>query len=53
MSDFISKLQKLLNQLPSPGCIAFEDDDKIFLLLKNGLSSAIMISRITLCISYL
>jgi len=33
MSDFISKLQMLLNQLPSAGCTAYEDDDKIFLLL--------------------
>jgi hypothetical protein len=33
MSDVISKLQKLLNQLLSAGCTAYEDDDKIFLLL--------------------
>jgi len=35
MSDFISKLQKLLNQLLSAGCTAYEDDDKIFLLLNT------------------
>jgi hypothetical protein len=35
MSDFISKLQKLLNQLLSAGCAAYEDDDKIFLLLNT------------------
>jgi len=35
MSDFISKLQKLLNQLLSAGCPAYEDDDKIFLLLNT------------------
>jgi hypothetical protein len=35
MSDFISKLQKLLTQLLSAGCTAYEDDDKIFLLLKT------------------
>ena len=35
MSDFISKLQKLLNQLLSTGCTAYEDDDKIFLLLNT------------------
>jgi len=33
MSDFISKLQKLLNQLLSAGCTAYEDDDKIFILV--------------------
>jgi hypothetical protein len=32
MSDYISKLLKLLNQLLSDGCTAYEDDDKIFLL---------------------
>jgi hypothetical protein len=37
MSDFISKLQKLLNQLLSAGCTAYEDDEKIFLLLNNTL----------------
>jgi len=35
MSDCISKLQKLLNQLLSPGCTAHEDDDKIFFLLNT------------------
>jgi hypothetical protein len=35
MSDFISKLQKLLTQLHSAGCTAYEDDDKIFLLLNT------------------
>jgi len=35
MSDFISKLQKLLNQLLCAGCTAYEDDDKIFLLLNT------------------
>jgi len=35
MSDFISKLQKLLKQLLSAGCTAYEDDDKIFLLLNT------------------
>ena len=35
MSDFISILQKLLNQLPSAGCTAYEDNDKIFLLLNT------------------
>jgi len=35
MSNFISKLQKLLNQLLSAGCTAYEDDDKIFLLLNT------------------
>jgi len=35
MSDFISKLQKLLNQLLSAGCTAYENDDKIFLLLNT------------------
>jgi len=35
MSDFISKLQKLLNQLLSAGCTAYEDDDKMFLLLNS------------------
>jgi len=35
MSDFISKLQKLLNQLLSAGCTAYEDNDKIFLLLNT------------------
>jgi len=35
MSDFISKLQKVLNQLLSAGCTAYEDDDKIFLLLNT------------------
>jgi len=35
MSDFISKLHKLLNQLLSAGCTAYEDDDKIFLLLNT------------------
>jgi len=35
MSDFISKLQKLLNQLLSAGCTAYEDDDNIFLLLNT------------------
>jgi len=35
MSEFISKLQKLLNQLLSDWCTAYEDDDKIFLLLNT------------------
>jgi len=35
MSDFISKLQKLLNQLLSAGCTAYEDDEKILLLLNT------------------
>jgi len=35
MSDFISKLQKLLNQLLRAGCTAYEDDDKISLLLNT------------------
>jgi len=35
MSDLISKLQKLLNQFLSAGCTAYEDDDKIFLLLNT------------------
>jgi len=35
MSDFISKLQKPLNQLLSAGCTAYEDDDKIFLWLNT------------------
>jgi hypothetical protein len=35
MSDFLSKLQKLLNQLVSAGCTAYEDNDKIFLLLNT------------------
>jgi hypothetical protein len=35
MSNFISKLQKLLNQLLSAGCTSYEDDDKIFLLLNT------------------
>jgi len=35
MSDFISKLQKLLNQLLSAGCTTYEDDAKIFLLLNT------------------
>jgi hypothetical protein len=35
MSDFISKLQRLLNQLLSAGCTAYEDDNKIFLLLNT------------------
>jgi hypothetical protein len=35
MSDSISKLQKLLNQLLSARCTAYEDDDKIFLLLNT------------------
>jgi len=35
MSDFISKLQTLLNQLLSAGCTAYVDDDKIFLLLNT------------------
>jgi hypothetical protein len=36
MSDFISKLQKLLNQLLSAECTAYEDDDKNFLLLNTS-----------------
>ena len=35
MSDFISKLQKLLIELLSACCTAYEDDDKIFLLLNT------------------
>jgi hypothetical protein len=35
MSDFITKLHKLLNQLLSTGCPAYEDDDKIVLLLNT------------------
>jgi hypothetical protein len=35
MLDFISKLQKFLNQLLSAGCTAYEDDDKIVLLLNT------------------
>jgi len=35
MSDFISILHELLNQLLSAGCTAYEDDDKIFLLLNT------------------
>ena len=37
MSDFISKLQKLLNQLLSAGCTVYEDDDKVFFLLNTLL----------------
>jgi len=35
MSDFIPKLQKLLHQLLSAGCTAYEYDDKIFLLVNT------------------
>ena len=35
MSEFISKLQNLLNQLLSAGYAAYEDDEKIFLLLNT------------------
>jgi hypothetical protein len=35
MSDFISKLKKLINQLLSAGCTAYEDDDKNVLLLNT------------------
>jgi hypothetical protein len=35
MSDFVSKLQKLLNQLLSAGCTVYGDDDKIFRLLNT------------------
>jgi hypothetical protein len=35
MSDFISKMQKLLKQLLSAGCTAYGDDDKIFLLFNS------------------
>jgi hypothetical protein len=35
MSDFISKLQKLLNQLLTAGCPAYQDNDKIFLFVNT------------------